>query len=233
MNKTTNVQSNQLNYDHYSMDKYDRDIINSIPFHQELHEKIMEYLIDNYQTNSSKEVLDLGVGTGITSKIIKDNFEGFRFCVVDFSEQMLDGAKKKLGEKNVEYLFGDYAKLDFEKKYDIIISVIGIHHQNNAGKKELFKKIYSLLNNGGIFIFGDLVTHKNLQKAALNQAKHLHHLVEKATDEKTLEDWAYHHIVLNDLAPVEDQIEWLKEAGFKKVNLNMIEMNTSLIVCEK
>lgn len=34
---TTNVKPSDLNYDKYSTDKYDMDIINSIPYHKELH----------------------------------------------------------------------------------------------------------------------------------------------------------------------------------------------------
>jgi len=123
-------------------------------------------------------------------------------------------------------------KLKFDKKYDIIVSVIGIHHQNHRGKQLLFKKIYSSLKPGGTFIFGDLVTYKNTKIAAINQALHFHHLVEKSVDKKTLKDWAYHHYFLNNLAPVEDQIDWLKTVGFK-VKQEMLKMNTTLLICKK
>ena len=76
------------------------------------------------------------------------------------------------------------------------------------------------------------MTYKNPKKAALNQALHFHHLVEKSTDKKTLEEWAHHHYNLNDLAPVEDQIEWLKNIGFK-VYLKMLSFNTALIIAKK
>lgn len=233
LKQTTNVEAGQLNYDHYSMDKYDKDIVNSIPYHQKLHELIIGYLIKNFKGQEKCDVLDLGVGTGITTEIIKKQFPGFKFDVVDFSKKMLLGAKKKLGKENVKYIFGDYSKLKFDKKYDIIVSVIGLHHQNDAGKKLLFKRIYTLLNKGGVFILGDLVTHKDPKIAALNQALHLHHLVNKATDKQTLKEWSYHHLVLNELAPVEDQIKWLEVVGFKKVELRMLEMNTALIICKK
>lgn len=230
--KTTNVKPQQLNYDHYSTNKYDRDIINSIPHHQDLHESIIAYVKKNFKKTDDYSVLDLGVGTAITSKMIKDVLPEAEFDLVDFSKKMLDGARKRMGAKNVRYIFGDYSKIKFDRKYDIVVSVIGLHHQNHQGKKLLFKKIYSLLKPGGVFIFGDLVTHKNIKKAALNQALHFHHLVEKSTDKKTLEEWAYHHAVLNDLASVEDQVAWLKQLGFK-VKVKMLKINTALIICEK
>jgi len=110
----------------------------------------------------------------------------------------------------VKYIFGDYGKLIFDKKYDLVVSVIGIHHQNTAGKKAIFKKIYAMLKKGGVFILGDLVTYKDKMESAKNHALHYHQLVEKSATEKALAEWAHHHMFLNDLSPIEDQISRLK-----------------------
>jgi ubiquinone/menaquinone biosynthesis C-methylase UbiE len=152
--------------------------------------------------------------------------------VVDFSPRMVEYARKRLGHKNVSYILGDYSKIRFTNTYDIIISVIGVHHQNTAGKKRLFKKIYNLLSQHGVFIFGDLITYRNPRVAALNHALHYHHLVKMTKSPKTLTDWAYHHLYLNDLAPIEDQEQWLKAAGYH-VKIAFIKMNTALLICIK
>lgn len=229
--RTTNVNPSDLNYDKYTTDKYDRDIVNSIPFHREVHDLIAGFA-SSFKKGEKYEVLDLGVGTAITSRMLKDILPNSHFDLVDFSQRMLNGAKKKMGKENARYIFGDYSKIKFDQKYNIVISVIGVHHQNIQGKKKLFKKIFCLLNNGGYFIFGDLVTYLDKRKAALNNAKHFKYLAEKATDEKTLSDWAYHHMFLNDLAPVEEQVKWLKEIGFK-VSIKFLKFNTALIICKK
>ncbi len=229
--KSTNVKVFELNYDHYSSGKYDRDIVNSIPFHRKMHQLIVRFIRKNLHSKPCA-VLDLGVGTGITSKLIQDELPQAEFDLVDFSKKMLSGARKRMGTARVQYIFGDYSKLSFKKKYDLVVSVIGIHHQNTRGKKLLFRKIYSLLKEGGVFLFGDLVTHKDDKIASLNQALHFHHLVSKATDQKTLTEWAHHHMFLNDLAPIEDQVKWLKEAGFE-VEIAMQQMNTALLICRK
>lgn len=228
---TTNVHPQELNYNRYTTDKYDRDIVNSIPFHREVHALIAGFAA-SLKKDKKYEVLDLGVGTAITSRILKDILPNSHFDLVDFSQRMLDGAKENMGKENVRYIFGDYSKIKFDKKYNIIISVIGIHHQNMKGKKKLFKKIFRLLDDGGFFIFGDLVTYANKHKAALNNAKHFKYLADNATDEKTLSDWAYHHMFLNDLAPAEEQVKWLKEIGFK-VSIKFLKFNTALIICKK
>jgi tRNA (cmo5U34)-methyltransferase len=229
--KTTNVKPSQLNYDKYTSDKYDQDIVNSIPFHRDIHDLIVE-VVKKYRPNKECKIIDLGVGTAITSQIIRDVLPVVEFDLVDFSRQMLNGAKKKMGKEKTNYIFGDFSKIKFNKKYDIVVSVIGIHHQNIAGKKKLFKKIFGMLKSGGIFIFGDLVTYKNKYQAALNNAKHYKHLADKSVDEKTLSEWAYHHQFLNDLSPIEDQINWLKKIGFK-VDKKFLQFNTALLICKK
>lgn len=228
----TNVKPWELNYDKYTTDKYDRDIVNSIPFHKELHEHIADFVVKNFDAKKEYGILDLGTGTAITAKLIQDLLPKAKIDAVDFSESMIAGAKKKLGDENVRYFFGDYSQMSFDKHYDIIASVIGLHHQNTAGKQKMFRKVYSLLKPGGVFIFGDLVTHSNKYEAARNNALHYHHLVEHATDEKTLTEWAYHHMFLNDLAPIEDQTEWLTNIGFN-VRKDFLKMNTALLLCSK
>jgi tRNA (cmo5U34)-methyltransferase len=228
----TNVHPWQLNYDRYTTDKYDRDIVNSVPFHHELHDRIAGFIQNKYDQEKPYSVLDLGVGTGITAKLVRDLLPNAEIDAVDFSKQMLDGARKKLGKKNVRSILGDYTKLKLEKRYDLVVSVISIHHQNNRDKQRLFRKIFSWLNHEGIFIFGDLVTYKKPLDVVLNNALHYHHLVEHSTDQKTLAEWAHHQMFLNDPAPIEDQIDWLKKTGFT-VKKEFLKWNTALLICKK
>jgi hypothetical protein len=41
---TTNVAPRELNYDHYTKERYDRDIVRVIPFHKEIHKIIYAFL---------------------------------------------------------------------------------------------------------------------------------------------------------------------------------------------
>ena len=68
----TNITSSELNYDKYTIDKYDRDIVNSIPFHRELHEHIADFVKSNFDLAKECKILDLGTGTGIAAKLIQD-----------------------------------------------------------------------------------------------------------------------------------------------------------------
>ncbi len=229
---TTNVRPKELNYHGYSSAEYDDGIARAIPYHKELHGKIAE-VVCNVDPLRAYAILELGVGTGITTRLVRALFPNARITAVDFCDTMLAGARKKLGEVNIRYILGDYSELLFDSEsYKFVVSVIGIHHQTTEGKKALFGKIHTALRHGGKFIFGDLVTYRDPKVAALNQARHFHFLVEHAKDEATLTEWAHHHMFLNDLAPMEDQIEWLEHVGFS-VSMEFQKFNTALLVCVK
>ncbi len=233
MSSTTNVRSEDLNYDHYENDKYDEDIKRVIPGYEDLHRTIEQSLTEFTATHAITKVLDLGIGTGITAERIMKLVPDAELTAVDFSDAMLQGAKRRLQNYKVQWITGDYAEVDFGKDFDVVISVIGMHHQTHEGKQAMFKKIFNALKPGGVFLFGDLMTHKDEKKAALSDAKHYHSLVEQAIDETTLTEWAHHHKFLNLLAPVEDQIQWLKEVGFTSVENKFEFLNTVFLKAER
>ncbi len=133
---------------------------------------------------------------------------------MDFSQNMLDGARKKFGDGIVRYFCQDYALMNIPAgNYNIITSVIGLHHQTDVGKVLMFEKIRKGLEPGnGVFIFGDLFTFRKPQTAALAAAKH------------------YHHMFLNQLAPIEDQLNWLIKIGFEQADVKFVGSQTALII---
>jgi len=83
------------------------------------------------------------------------------------------------------------------------------------------------------FFFGDLVTYRDSETARLNDEQHFTFMREHARDEKMLEKWMHHHREQNDLAPLEDQIDWLREVGFREVEALYQKFNTALICAKK
>lgn len=229
---TTNVKPTYLNYAHYTRKRYEQDIVNAIPFHKELHERLIGFLTKKFGGEEKIEVLDLGTGTGLSSALVRDFFPQAHFDLVDFSKRMLTGAKQRMGKKNVRYIFADFALLKLDKQYDVIMTVIGLHHQTSAGTRHLIKKAYKHLKPGGFLVIGDLVTYADKFKAALNNARHYHYLVEKAVTEKALTEWAHHHMFLNDLKTIEDHRLWLKDAEFE-LRYEFSKWNTVLLISKR
>jgi len=230
----TNVKPDELNYDHYETKKYDDDIVRSIPGHEELHRHIDQIIQRDYISREKTKVLELGVGTGLTAERILRQIPNAEYTAVDFSEQMLAGARRRLSQYKIKFVNGDYSQIELPTNNDLVVSVVGIHHQEtDADKKSLFQRIYDSLNETGAFIFGDLVTYRNSEEATLNEARHFHHLVENAQNEESLREWVHHHKFLNKLAPLEDQVEWLRGVGFREVTAVYQKFNTALIYARK
>src|SRR5579864_7342283 len=140
--ETTNVTAAEVNYHHYATEQYDRDIVNAIPFHREIHREIEQYIMEQWDRTAPLDILDLGVGTGLTSKVVQTLLPEASLTVVDFSENMMAGARSKLGTERVEYILADYAKESITAgSFDIVMSVIGMHHQTDVGKILMFNKI--------------------------------------------------------------------------------------------
>ncbi len=231
--KTTNVRADDLNYDHYITEKYDADIRRVIPGHEELHKEIEAVVLEYVKNHVVNRIADLGTGTALTAERILKLVPKAKLIANDFSEQMLGGARKRLEGYDVEFSIGDYSEINFGREFDIVVCVIGLHHQNAEGKKKVMQKVYDSLVPGGLFILGDLVTYRDKAEAAYADARHYYHLVKNAEDETSLKEWAYHHKFLNDLAPLEDQVDWLNVSGFSKVEVRYKHLNTALIIAQK
>lgn len=231
--KTTNVQNADLNYDRYGMDEYDSDIRKVIPGHEDLHKQIENSVTTYAQGHQVTKIADLGIGTGLTSERILSLVPEAQLTAVDFSDNMIQGAKKRLAAYDTNFITGDYSEIDFGNGFDIVTGVIGIHHQTTEGKQKLFQKIFNSLKHDGMFIFGDLVTYADKMNAAFNDAKHYAFMVEHAEDDTSLKEWAYHHKFLNNLEPIEDQVAWLQDAGFRDVQTKYQFLNTALIIAIK
>ncbi len=122
------------------------------------------------KTKQSNILVDLGCGTGNTSKQITSYKK--IYCV-DISQNMLNIAKNKLKNNN-NIVFVQNDLLDFfdnfknNKKVDTIISTYAIHHLTQDEKHILFEKIFNFLPKNGKIIFGDLMfknkKHENKMK---------------------------------------------------------------------
>lgn len=126
-----------------------------------LHRKIKKDIVEqiaNYQplTFSPSHLLnclDLCTGTGDLAGILKKEYPNARVIGVDFSENMLEIARKK--HPNIEFLQTDVTHLPLEdERFDLCIISFGLRNIENMEKA--LTEIYRVLKKGGIFINLDL-----------------------------------------------------------------------------
>jgi SAM-dependent methyltransferase len=120
-------------YDKFSED-YDK-YIKSTNFNT----RAAEFLIGKLKKHIKKgEFLDLGAGTGlITEMFVKEGFGPA--TLVDYSQGMLDKAKKVNSLKECKFIEADIRKLNLGKKFDLVLSFFSFGSSSYFDKDELDK----------------------------------------------------------------------------------------------
>lgn len=113
-----------------------------------------EFLIKKLKKHIKKgELLDLGAGTGlITEMFLKEDYGPA--TLVDYSQGMLNKAKKRKGLKGSKFIKADIRKLNLKKKFDLIISFFSFGSFSYFDEEELdkiLKIVHKHLKKGGIF----------------------------------------------------------------------------------
>jgi tRNA (cmo5U34)-methyltransferase len=104
---------------------------------------------------SVERVLELGVGTGETSRRILEMHPDIELIGIDDSADMLAAASAQLARADLRV-----ARLEDplpEGGFDLVVSALAVHHLDGDGKADLFARIAERLRPGGRFVLGDVV----------------------------------------------------------------------------
>ncbi|MEN6389513.1 MAG: methyltransferase domain-containing protein [Syntrophomonas sp.] len=164
------------------------------------------------------EILDIGAGTGLMSALLLKKYPGARLTLIDVSDQMVEVARQRFQNvSDIEYIIDDFARNHFSKSFDIIISSLAIHHLNEPEKEALYHKVYHTLKESGCFInadqvLGSTVFLENLYKEDWKRKV----LASPLTPEEL--GRAYERTRMDQMSTLQDQLGWLKDAGFSEVD---------------
>ncbi|MFD0960126.1 class I SAM-dependent methyltransferase [Paenibacillus chungangensis] len=168
--------------------------------------------------SESPAILDLGAGTGLLSALMLRQLPQARMTLIDFSEDMLAMAKRRLESSNhVRYISADYTAFSFDDKYDAVVPSLSIHHLSHTEKQELFRTIRSIVKPGGCFVNADQASSstpsideqyyklwdEDVEASGLDSAA-----IEASRRRKEQDQNA--HLI--------DQLQWLRNAGFRDVD---------------
>jgi SAM-dependent methyltransferase len=128
----------------------------------------------------------------------------------------------------IDYADGNWPQLatapPLPARYDVILSGFSIHHQPDAIKRRIYADIHDLLAPGGIFLNLEHVASatrwvETQFEAYFIDALHRYHAPRGKTRGQVAADF-YHRPDkdANRLAPLELQLQWLRELGFIHVD---------------
>jgi tRNA (cmo5U34)-methyltransferase len=138
----------------------------------------------------ARRVLELGTGTGETAARVWPRHPGAAWVGIDASEAMLARARERLPHADLRLQRLEDALP--AGPFDLVVSVLAVHHLDGAGKRDLFARIAHALRPGGVFVLGDVIV---------------------PADGETGEIFIDWEMDLPD--SVEDQLAWLEAAGFE------------------
>lgn len=166
-----------------------------------------------FDPDAEIRILDLGAGTGLLAAFIREKFPNAHLHLVDIADSMLDLARQRLRSDRTTYSISDYASQPIEGQWHAIVSALSIHHLIDPSKRDLFRRIYSALLPGGVFVNAEQVAGPTPELTRRYHQQWLSQIRERGATEQEIADCEY-RMQADRCASVEDQIAWMREAGF-------------------
>src|ERR687888_1709445 len=165
---------------------YLESMLEEVPGYLELQEETVRATEDV----RAARILELGIGTGETTRRVLAHHPDAHLVAIDSSRSMLEEAGHALPDADLRV-----SRLQDplpEGPFDLVFSALAVHHLDAAGKAELFRRVAAVLAPGGSFVLADVVVPARPEDAVI-----------PCTAGVDLPD------------TVADQLEWLEAAGLE------------------
>ncbi len=139
---------------HFTPDDY-LDLMHSeVPAYEELQERVAAAT----EGLAVERILELGTGTGETSRRVLALHPAASLIGIDVSEPMLRVAAETLPPGRVDELMVRSIEDELPPgPFDLVVSALAVHHLDGPGKAHLFRRVAGVLHRGGRFVMGDVV----------------------------------------------------------------------------
>jgi tRNA (cmo5U34)-methyltransferase len=137
----------------------------------------------------AESILDLGAGTGLYAALVRERLPAAQMHLVDISEAMLAKARER---------FAGDGRVTF-------------------AKRALFTRIREVLKPGGVFVNADQVLGRTPELEARYKALWLEQVRALGATEEQIRDSLFRQQE-DRCATVDDQLAWMREAGFQDVD---------------
>ncbi|MBP1751943.1 MAG: Methyltransferase type 12 [Geobacteraceae bacterium] len=201
-----------------TVEYYDGWIKKAVPGYEALFAAAMEMI--PFAREAAIDILDLGAGTGLFAGQVLEKCPQGRFVLWDVAGKMLDVARQRFRDytDRFRYVENDYRTLQDVGSFDLVISSLSIHHLEDHEKRALFRRIYESLREGGIFMNIDLVRGPTSNLEEFYWENWLEKIRKAGAPEEEIRAGVERRQAFDRDAFMEDQLRWLREAGFADVD---------------
>jgi tRNA (cmo5U34)-methyltransferase len=198
--------------------EYDAEIVRIVPYYEEMLAAAVLSL--PFLPESDVNVVDLGTGTGMFAWRVRHRFPRCHLLCVDMTEEMLAVARARFGPgQGIEFLHKDFYHLELPPERDAVVSSLALHHLiTDDDKKNFYRKVFDCLKEGGVFVNADAVLSSDdwVEDLYMRQWREFMALTKNDAEiEAILERYRRE----DSLPHLMDQIRWLSEVGFSKVDV--------------
>ncbi|MCE5296587.1 MAG: class I SAM-dependent methyltransferase [Euryarchaeota archaeon] len=197
---------------------YEADIVNIVPNYLYMLEAAVGSI--PFDVSAAIKTVDLGTGTGSLAIRVKDRFPNCHLLCVDMTEGMLNMARERFsGLDGIEFLQKDFYELALPPERDLVVSSLALRHLiTDDDKRTFYRKICECLRPEGVFVNADAVLSADDDIEALYERKWRKFMLDNL-NEKEVDD-AFERYRREDSLPyLHDELKWLSEAGFSKVDV--------------
>ncbi|MPZ15453.1 MAG: methyltransferase domain-containing protein [Chloroflexi bacterium] len=174
-----------------------------------------------FEREASLRVLDIGSGHGILAAVVLDAFPNARAVGLDISEAMMEEGRQRMARfgDRFRYHEGDFADgtlpTDLDDSFDLVVSSRAIHHISPDAKRRLFSDIHRRTASGGCFFdIDNMRPRDDFLRQRYGQAPdptQIPRTQDRPAGQRTGGGREHHD-------PVDEQLAWLREAGFAHVD---------------
>lgn len=168
-------------------------------------------------------VLDVGCGAGNYTLKLLTRRPGLDATLLDLSRPMLDRARQRVSAATsgrVETVQGDVRDVELgTARFDIVLAAMVLHHLRDETEwRSVFAGLYRCLRPGGSLWIADMVAHALPAVRDAARRRYGEYLV--ALGGAEYRDRVFAYIEQEDTPrPLLDQVDWLREAGFRPVEI--------------
>ncbi len=195
----------------------------------------------------TRSVLDVGAGDGAAALAVAQRFPVERVTLVDFSQPMLTQAVHRFaGAPHLTDIVdadlidsGWLAQLPADvPAYDLVVSRYAIHHLPHERKQQLYAEIFDRMAPGGLFFNIEHVASVSQVYTDIFEGLIIEGMVATSDagldiERATAAFRARQDAQTNILAPVDDQVGWLRDVGFVDVDVIMKVFELAVIVARR
>jgi len=212
--------------------RYSEAIQRCVPRYAEMLRTLIDYI--PYELRP-RRIVELGCGAGDLSALVVERYPEAEIHLVDLATGMIETCRRRFsGAPGLRYHTLDFAQIEFDVgSVDLVVSSIAIHHLDDAAKQALFRKVACWLRDVGVLAYSDQFRGASDEISATHQRCWREEALKLGCSADEWDSWMRHQDDHDHHATLEEQVGWLRAAGFALVDCPWRHLLWTVLIAHK